>query len=312
MQALYGYDVAADLQPRVPVRPGRRRTRRRRGTGDPSQIEIAPALRRAFDSAVPYMVNIATDRAGRLPAVDHRRLIGADFCPALLMNRSASTSTRCTVPAPITASSPTPGSVGDEHEEQLAIVNVGQLGLRPPPGCRSGSAACARARRRRPPSSARSARCGTTAATQAASASASSLGVPSTGRSPLPSAGRCVSLADLRGDARAQPDRKSAHSMTAIRSPSWMTSPSATASLVSLPATLGQHRDLHLHRLEYHQRVAIGDVVALGGDDLPHIGDHFRADLGHAHLPLEPSRPAGLSSSPLRPLRAKRLTTDVS
>ena len=60
MQALYGYDVAADLQPecrydQVVTALG--------GAGElvtkPGQI--APALRRAFDSPVPYMVNIATD-----------------------------------------------------------------------------------------------------------------------------------------------------------------------------------------------------------------------------------------------------------
>jgi acetolactate synthase-1/2/3 large subunit len=60
MQALYGYDVAADLQPQcrydqVVTALG--------GAGElvtePGQI--GPALRRAFDSPVPYMVNIVTD-----------------------------------------------------------------------------------------------------------------------------------------------------------------------------------------------------------------------------------------------------------
>ncbi|MFD1536038.1 acetolactate synthase [Nonomuraea guangzhouensis] len=60
MQLLYGYDVAAELQPQcrydqVVTALG--------GGGElvtrPS--EIGPALRRAFDSGVPYMVNIATD-----------------------------------------------------------------------------------------------------------------------------------------------------------------------------------------------------------------------------------------------------------
>jgi len=60
MQALYGYDVAADLQPQcrydeVVTALG--------GGGElvtrPS--DIGPALRRAFDSGVPYLVNIATD-----------------------------------------------------------------------------------------------------------------------------------------------------------------------------------------------------------------------------------------------------------
>ena len=60
MQALYGYDVAADLQPQcrydqVVTALG--------GAGElvtrPGQI--GPALRRAFDANVPYLVNIATD-----------------------------------------------------------------------------------------------------------------------------------------------------------------------------------------------------------------------------------------------------------
>jgi len=60
MQMLYGYDVAAQLQPQtrydqVVSALG--------GAGElvTSPGEIGPALRRAFDSGVPYMVNIATD-----------------------------------------------------------------------------------------------------------------------------------------------------------------------------------------------------------------------------------------------------------
>jgi len=60
MQALYGYDVAADLQPecrydQVVAALG--------GAGElvTRPEEIAPALRRAFGSGVPYLVNIATD-----------------------------------------------------------------------------------------------------------------------------------------------------------------------------------------------------------------------------------------------------------
>ncbi|MEZ0074475.1 acetolactate synthase [Planotetraspora sp. GP83] len=60
MQMLYGYDVAADLQPQcrydqVVTALG--------GGGElvTSPAEIGPALRRAFDSGVPYLVNIATD-----------------------------------------------------------------------------------------------------------------------------------------------------------------------------------------------------------------------------------------------------------
>ena len=60
MQALYGYDVAADLQPQcrydlVVTALG--------GAGElvTRPADIAPALRRAFGSGVPYLVNIATD-----------------------------------------------------------------------------------------------------------------------------------------------------------------------------------------------------------------------------------------------------------
>ncbi len=60
MQALYGYDVAAELQPhcrydQVVTALG--------GAGEfiTSPAAIGPALRRAFDSGVPYLVNISTD-----------------------------------------------------------------------------------------------------------------------------------------------------------------------------------------------------------------------------------------------------------
>ena len=60
MRALYGYDVAADLQPQcrydqVVTALG--------GAGElvTSPAAIGPALRRAFDSGVPYLVNIVTD-----------------------------------------------------------------------------------------------------------------------------------------------------------------------------------------------------------------------------------------------------------
>jgi acetolactate synthase I/II/III large subunit len=60
MQAIYGYDVAADLQPQcrydqVVSALG--------GAGElvTGPADIAPALRRAFDSGAPYLVNVATD-----------------------------------------------------------------------------------------------------------------------------------------------------------------------------------------------------------------------------------------------------------
>lgn len=60
MQALYGYDVAADL------RPSTRYDEVVRALGGAGELvsepgQIAPALRRAFDSGVPYLVNVITD-----------------------------------------------------------------------------------------------------------------------------------------------------------------------------------------------------------------------------------------------------------
>ncbi len=66
MQALYGYDVAADLQPQcrydqVVAALG--------GAGElvTRPADIGPALRRAFDSGVPYLVNIVTDPENAYP-----------------------------------------------------------------------------------------------------------------------------------------------------------------------------------------------------------------------------------------------------
>ena len=60
MQALYGYDVAADLQPQC------RYDQVVSALGGAGELvtrpaDIAPALRRAFESGVPYLVNVATD-----------------------------------------------------------------------------------------------------------------------------------------------------------------------------------------------------------------------------------------------------------
>jgi acetolactate synthase-1/2/3 large subunit len=66
MQALYGYDVIADLQ------PGCRYDEVVRALGGAGETvtrpgDIAPALRRAFDSGVPYLVNVITDPAVAYP-----------------------------------------------------------------------------------------------------------------------------------------------------------------------------------------------------------------------------------------------------
>ncbi len=66
MQALYGYDVAADLQ------PGCRYDQVVSALGGAGELvteasQIAPALRRAFDASVPYLVNVVTDPAVAYP-----------------------------------------------------------------------------------------------------------------------------------------------------------------------------------------------------------------------------------------------------
>jgi acetolactate synthase I/II/III large subunit len=60
MRMFYGYDVAADLQ------PGCRYDQVARALGGAGELVttpdgIAPALRRAFDAGVPYLVNVVTD-----------------------------------------------------------------------------------------------------------------------------------------------------------------------------------------------------------------------------------------------------------
>ncbi len=66
MQALYGYDVAADLQ------PGCRYDEVVRALGGAGELvtrpaDIGPALQRAFSAGVPYLVNIVTDPAAVYP-----------------------------------------------------------------------------------------------------------------------------------------------------------------------------------------------------------------------------------------------------
>ena len=66
MQALYGYDVAADLQ------PGLRYDKVVRALGGGGELvekaaDLGPALKRAFDAGVPYLVNVLTDPADAYP-----------------------------------------------------------------------------------------------------------------------------------------------------------------------------------------------------------------------------------------------------
>ncbi len=60
MRAIYGYDVAADLQPECRYDEV---VRALGGAGElvTTAADIAPALRRAFASGVPYLVNVITD-----------------------------------------------------------------------------------------------------------------------------------------------------------------------------------------------------------------------------------------------------------
>ncbi len=66
MRALYGYDVAADLQ------PGCRYDQVVTALGGGGELvtdpaDIGPALRRAFDSGIPYLVNVVTDANDAYP-----------------------------------------------------------------------------------------------------------------------------------------------------------------------------------------------------------------------------------------------------
>jgi acetolactate synthase-1/2/3 large subunit len=66
MRALYGYDVAADLQ------PGCRYDEVVRALGGAGELvtepdQIGPALARAFASGVPYLVNVITDPEVQYP-----------------------------------------------------------------------------------------------------------------------------------------------------------------------------------------------------------------------------------------------------
>ena len=66
MNAMYGYDVAAELQPElryddvVKALGGAGETVRR-------PAELGAALTRAFEAGVPYLVNVLTDPADQYP-----------------------------------------------------------------------------------------------------------------------------------------------------------------------------------------------------------------------------------------------------
>jgi acetolactate synthase-1/2/3 large subunit len=66
MQAMYGYDVAADLQPGLRYDDV---VKALGGAGETVEksADIGPALQRAFASGVPYLVNVLTDPADAYP-----------------------------------------------------------------------------------------------------------------------------------------------------------------------------------------------------------------------------------------------------
>jgi acetolactate synthase-1/2/3 large subunit len=66
MKMMYGYDVAADLQPGLRYDEV---VRALGGAGETVQkaVDLEPALRRAFDAGVPYLVNVLTDPEDAYP-----------------------------------------------------------------------------------------------------------------------------------------------------------------------------------------------------------------------------------------------------
>src|SRR5205814_2298900 len=66
MQAMYGYDVAADLQPGLRYDDV---VKALGGAGETVEkaSDLGPALRRAFSAGVPYLVNVLTDPADAYP-----------------------------------------------------------------------------------------------------------------------------------------------------------------------------------------------------------------------------------------------------
>ena len=73
MEALYGYSVAADLN------PGARYDKVVEALGGHGELvtrpdDIGPAIKRAFDSGLPALVNVVCDPSSRLPATDGRHV----------------------------------------------------------------------------------------------------------------------------------------------------------------------------------------------------------------------------------------------
>jgi acetolactate synthase-1/2/3 large subunit len=66
MQAVYGYDVAADLRPETRYDEV---VKALGGAGElvTKPAELGPAMRRAFDSSAPYLINVITDVQAEYP-----------------------------------------------------------------------------------------------------------------------------------------------------------------------------------------------------------------------------------------------------
>ena len=67
MQALFGYDVVAELCARDPLRPGGRRRSAATASCVDEPGEIGPALDRAFATPGVSLVNVLTDPADAYP-----------------------------------------------------------------------------------------------------------------------------------------------------------------------------------------------------------------------------------------------------
>jgi acetolactate synthase-1/2/3 large subunit len=63
---MYGYDVAADLQPELRYDDV---VKALGGAGETvaKASDLGPALKRAFDAGVPYLVNVLTDPSDAYP-----------------------------------------------------------------------------------------------------------------------------------------------------------------------------------------------------------------------------------------------------
>src|ERR1700735_223430 len=232
------------------------------------------------------------------------------FDCARARKRAPSTTTRSTVPAPTTtsaskssasepAASAPAGRAMNPNTSRLPSTSVSSASTTT--SAPSGLALRCSRLTAVPTVVSPSVRFGATAATVAASASASSRGVASTGRFPLPIASAVSApVTTARTVARSPAARPGMPPGT----PALFNDGNQVAFLnhVTLghgelgegALALGKDRDLHFHGLQDDQRVPVSYLIALGRHDLPHVRDHLRADLGHtcllAQLPGDRSR----------------------